>query len=96
MSVTQRMFIFGFMLAIFISMSNGLWLRGVNGGSDCASCTIVLGVVEHLSILYNESIVSSLERFCNYLPTQFRVYCKEAVEFLGKTIYEPMNYNEFH
>ncbi|CAF0795333.1 unnamed protein product [Adineta ricciae] len=60
--------------------------RGVNGGVDCASCTITLGVIEHLSILYNESIVSSLERFCNYLPSQFRVYCKEAIEFLGPII----------
>lgn len=73
-----------FLLAVCVPMVNSTWLRGVNGGSDCLSCTLVLGVVEHLSILYNESIVVSLERFCSYLPTQFRIYCKEAVEFLGK------------
>jgi acyloxyacyl hydrolase len=72
-------------LVVFLSIINGSYsARGVNGGSDCATCTIVLGVVEHLSILYNESIVQSLDRFCNYLPTEFKAFCKEAVDFLGK------------
>jgi hypothetical protein len=71
-------------LAVFFPSINGSFARGVNGGVDCATCTIALGVIEHLSILYNESIVVSLERFCNYMPSQFKLYCKEAVEFLGK------------
>ena len=75
-----------FLLSVGIPIVNATWLRGVNGGSDCASCTIALGVVEHLSILYNESIVESLDRLCNYLPTQFRIYCKTTVDFLGKIL----------
>lgn len=75
-----------FVLAVGVPIANATWLRGVNGGSDCASCTIALGVVEHLSILYNESIVDSLDRLCNYLPTQFRIYCKTTVDFLGPII----------
>jgi len=74
-------------LVIFLSIINGSSSAGgVNGGHDCAVCTIVLGVVEHLSILYNESIVQSLDRFCNYLPTEFKAFCKEAVDFLGKSL----------
>ncbi len=73
-----------FLLVVFLSIVNGSSARGVNGGNDCAICTIVLGVVEHLSILYNESIVESLDRFCNYLPAQFKTFCKEAVDFAGK------------
>jgi hypothetical protein len=76
------------LLAVFLPVVNGSWVRGANGGHDCAVCTIILGVVEHLSILYNETIVQSLERYCNYLPTQFRVYCKEAVEFLGEFFFQ--------
>lgn len=72
------------LLIAFFPLVHG---RGVNGGADCASCTIALGVIEHLTIVYNESIVSSLERFCNYLPSQFRVYCKEAVDFLGRSMF---------
>jgi len=67
-------------LVVFLSIINGTSATG----HDCAVCTIVLGVVEHLSILYNESIVQSLDRFCNYLPTEFKAFCKEAVDFLGK------------
>lgn len=71
-------------LIVLLSLINSISAGGANGGSDCASCTIVLGVVEHLSILYNETIVQSLDRFCNYLPTEFKAFCKEAVDFAGK------------
>ncbi|CAF0872998.1 unnamed protein product [Rotaria sordida] len=75
-------------------MINGCLTRGVNGGSDCASCTIALGVIEHLSIVYNESIVASLERFCNYLPSDIKTYCKAAVDFLGPIIVDGFLKNE--
>lgn len=71
-------------LIVFLSIINSSSARGVNGGVDCATCTIVLGVVEHLSILYNESIVQSLDRFCSYMPSEFKTFCKDAVDFLGK------------
>jgi hypothetical protein len=70
-------------LVIFLSIINGN-SAAVNGGWNCLSCTIVLSDVEHLSILYNESIIQSLDRFCNYLPSEFKAFCKEAVDFLGK------------
>ena len=85
---------FYLLLAIFLPAISGSLIRGVNGGSDCASCTITLGVVEHLSMLYNESIISSLERLCNYLPNQFRVYCREAVDFLGPIVVDGFLKNE--
>lgn len=75
-----------FTLIVVFSLVNGSSAGGVNGGSDCASCTIVLGVIEHLSILYNETIVQSLDRFCNLLPDQFKTFCKEAVDFAGKSV----------
>ena len=58
---------------------------GVNGGVDCAACTVAVGLVEQLSILYNETVVSSLERLCSFFPEEYQVYCKAAVEFLGKS-----------
>jgi acyloxyacyl hydrolase len=59
---------------------------GVNGGVDCAVCSIVLGIVDHLTIVYNESAAKSLERLCSFLPDQYKIYCKAAVDFLGKSI----------
>lgn len=60
--------------------------QGVNGGIDCATCTVFVGLVEKLSTVYNESIVTSLERFCNYMPVEIKVYCRVAVDFLVKLI----------
>ncbi|UJR23997.1 hypothetical protein I4U23_026963 [Adineta vaga] len=59
---------------------------GVNGGIDCAACTVLVGLVEKLSTVYNETIVSSLERLCNSLPVEMKAYCRVAVEFLGPII----------
>ena len=72
-----------FLFAVLFPVINGFGLKSVNGGVDCATCTIVLGLVEKLSIVYNESIINSLERVCNALPTDFRVYCKVTIEYLG-------------
>ncbi|CAF1284679.1 unnamed protein product [Rotaria sordida] len=42
--------------AILLPVINGLSIKSIDGGSDCASCTIIVGLVEKLSIVYNESI----------------------------------------
>lgn len=55
-----------------------------NGGTDCAVCSIVLGLVDKLTIVYNTSAVNALEKLCSVLPGQYKVYCKVAVEFLGE------------
>ncbi|CAF3243138.1 unnamed protein product [Rotaria sp. Silwood2] len=75
-----------FMFAVLLPVINGLNLKSIDGGSDCASCTVIVGLVEKLSIVYNESVISSLERLCNALPTDLRVYCRVAVDFLGPLI----------
>jgi acyloxyacyl hydrolase len=69
---------------VFVPAIDGRLMNGVNGGAECAGCTMVLGIIERVSIIYNESIVSALERICNFLPNEFRIYCKVAVDFLGK------------
>lgn len=77
------------LLIVFIPIIDGRltpFTGGVNGGADCATCSIVLGLVDKLSIVYNESIVHTLERLCAFLPGQYKVFCKVAVEYLGKFI----------
>jgi hypothetical protein len=59
---------------------------GVNGGADCATCSILLGLVDHLTIVYNESAAKSLERLCSFLPDPYKGYCKAAIDLLGKFI----------
>ncbi|CAF0987919.1 unnamed protein product [Adineta steineri] len=77
------------LLIVFVPVIDGQLTRftgGVNGGSDCATCSIVLGLIDKLSIVYNTSVVNTLERFCNLLPGQYKLYCKAAVDFLGPYI----------
>jgi acyloxyacyl hydrolase len=58
--------------------------NGVNGGVDCAVCSIVLGLVDKLTIVHNKSIEHALELLCDLLPAPYKSFCTVAVEFLGK------------
>ena len=62
--------------------------RGVNGGSDCVACTIVVALAEELSIVYNQTVDKSLENLCNFLPNGsiFQVACQQAVQEFGPII----------
>jgi acyloxyacyl hydrolase len=74
---------------VFIPVIDGrlsAFTGGVNGGSDCAICSVVLGLVDKLSIVYNTSIVNSLERLCSLLPGDYKLFCKVTVDFLGKCL----------
>ncbi|CAF1280205.1 unnamed protein product [Adineta ricciae] len=75
-----------FLCAAIFPIINEFDLRSVNGGVDCATCTIVLGLVEKLSIVYNENIINSLEQLCNALPTDFPAYGKVTIEYLDVII----------
>lgn len=57
---------------------------GVNGGADCATCSIVLGIVDHLTIVYNESAAHSLVRLCGFLPAKYKTFCTAAITFIGE------------
>ena len=63
-------------------------MRGVNGGSNCAGCTIVVALTEQLAIVYNQTIEKSLQDICNFLPKDsiFQVACKQAIEEFGPAI----------
>jgi hypothetical protein len=75
------------LFVIFVPVVNGRLTRltdGANGGADCATCSIVLGLVDKLSLVYNTSAVNALEKLCSFLPGQYKLYCKVAAEFLGE------------
>ncbi len=75
-----RLLVFGICL---VSVTQG----AVNGGIQCAACTIGVGLVEHLSIVHNESIEKALARTCNLLPTgKFSQACTEIVHTFGPWI----------
>jgi acyloxyacyl hydrolase len=77
------------LLIVFIPVIDGrlsAFTGGTNGGADCASCSVVLGLIDKLAIVHNETIEHTLELACELLPGEFKGFCKLAVEFLGKFI----------
>jgi hypothetical protein len=77
------------LIIVFIPVIDGR-LRvsntGVNGGLDCASCSIFLGLIDKLTIVHNETAEHTLDLACELLPGEFKLYCKLAVQYLGKFI----------
>ncbi len=57
-----------------------------NGGATCATCSILVGLVEQLSQIYNISVAESLTKFCEFLPNGFGVACKLIVSDFAPTI----------
>jgi hypothetical protein len=87
------------LVAVFILVSNEAQakslpnfkansLRSVNGGTNCAACTIIVALAEQLSIVYNQTVEQSLDQICNFLPPNsiFKVTCQQAVEEFGPLI----------
>ncbi len=62
-------------------------IEAVNGGSNCVACTVIVGLVEQLASINNQTIEQSLDKFCNYFPAGlFQYSCKEAVEIFGSVV----------
>ena len=62
-------------------------LEAVNGGVPCATCSVIITLVEELAFVYNETVDKSLERFCKYLPQGiFQLACEQAIESFGPII----------
>ena len=62
-------------------------VKSVNGGNNCLTCTIVVALVEQLSIVYNQTAERSLQGLCKFLPNGiFRSTCQQAVKEYGSII----------
>ena len=56
---------------------------GVNGGTDCAVCTIVIGLTEQYAELHNATASEAFAKICSILPSKLQGPCKTLVEDLG-------------
>lgn len=68
---------------------------GANGGTNCATCTVIFTFGEQLATIHNETVTKSLERFCNYLPPAVAIPCKVFVDYIAYEIIRvlPAKYN---
>lgn len=65
-----------------------LWkdLHSVNGGTTCAACSILVGLVEQLTQIYNISVADAIDKFCNFLPSGFKEGCVMIVKDFAPSI----------
>ena len=68
--------------------------RGQNGGVGCAVCTILTGLVEQLTQIYNISVADSLAKFCGFLPSDFHEVCTILVEDVGPVVIDLLEKKE--
>ncbi|CAH1270439.1 AOAH [Branchiostoma lanceolatum] len=71
----------------------GFMARGANGGTNCAACAVLVGLVEQLAQVYNEDAVKALDRFCSFLPDQLQAPCRAGAKIFAPYIAEAI-YNK--
>jgi hypothetical protein len=68
-------------------LSTSNQLTSVNGGNNCLTCTIIVALVEQLSIVYNQTAERSLQAMCKFLPLGlFRTTCQNLIKQFGMVI----------
>lgn len=91
------------LLTVLLASFNGVPARlerphflagGQNGGIGCAACTIVTGLVEQLTEIYNISVADALAKFCGFLPSGFREACTTLVEEFGPVVIDLLEKKE--
>lgn len=60
-----------------------VFLKDVNGGSTCAACSILSGLMQQLAEIHNVSIIKAVDMFCSFLPDQFQAICSRMVEVVS-------------
>ena len=63
-------------------------LKDVNGGTTCAGCAVLFGLVGQLAEVHNSSVAEALEKFCNFLPDKYDELCRAAIEVLSPEFIE--------
>ncbi|XP_003385221.1 PREDICTED: acyloxyacyl hydrolase-like [Amphimedon queenslandica] len=67
---------------------------GIDGGTKCAGCVVIVALVEQLSFIYNETVADSLARFCSYLPPEIDIACQFVIKTYGPSIIDLLEDNE--
>lgn len=63
-------------------------LSSVNGGHNCAACTIIVSIAEQLSEIHNETITDGFARLCSFLPDDYVGPCKVFLDLVTPVIEE--------
>lgn len=69
-------------LCIFSFSRNFVASRGVNGGLQCAVCTIVTGFLTQLAEVNNQTVLEASLKVCNLLPEKLQAGCNFTVSLV--------------
>ncbi|XP_023233418.1 acyloxyacyl hydrolase-like [Centruroides sculpturatus] len=72
------------------SASKTYFMRGVNGGLECAACTIVVGLLEQIAEIKSKNISDVVSNICDALPTTYEKFCRIIVRLWGPIIIDKM------
>ena len=60
-----------------------LLLRDENGGTGCAVCSVLSGLMQQLAEIHNTSVAHAMDKFCGFLPEPVQGVCRDLVEALA-------------
>ena len=69
-------------------------LKDVNGGTMCAVCTVLTGLIEQLAEVHNVSIAQAMDMFCQFLPEEVQDTCVAVVKEVASTVIELLEAKE--
>jgi acyloxyacyl hydrolase len=71
-----------------------LSLKDVNGGTSCAVCSVLTGLMQQLAEIHNSSVAEAIDAFCQVLPQEVQKDCTEAVSLLTPEMLELLESRE--
>lgn len=89
-SLFAQFFVIVFLFACpawcFFSFSANNLGGGINGGNNCAACTIAVGIVEQLTEIHNSSVTKVLDDVCGWFPSTITPICDYFVDKYGPQV----------
>lgn len=62
-------------------------IKGKESGGTCVGCTLIVGIIEQLGEVRNETVTQTVEKVCQLLPAGLlRTTCDETIALYGATI----------
>lgn len=71
-----------------------LFLKDVNGGTTCAACSVLTGLVQQLAEIHNVSVAKAIEMFCHFLPEEVQGVCTSLVGALTPEVIQLLEKRE--
>ncbi|KAF6041275.1 AOAH [Bugula neritina] len=65
---------------------NHRFYRGIDGGLECATCTVLISLVDQLAEVNNQTIIEAFDSFCVMLPPKLGNPCQLFAEIFGPLI----------